>query len=143
MDDIDVYTGALSEPPMEGAILGTMLACLLTDQFLRIKKGDSHWYERSAGPQMFTNKQLNEIYDTTLAAIICRNSDAVNESQRYVMRKAGDGNEILNCSSLDTFNFIPWKEKERAVVHVQQWNYPKVMVSESKSENHKSNLEGL
>lgn len=138
MDDVDVYTGALSEPPIDGAILGPLLTCLLTDQFLRIKKGDSHWYERRVGPQTFTKDQLNEIYDTTLAAIICRNSDAVNESQKYVMRKAGDDNEILNCNHIDTFNFAPWKEKERAVVHIQESNHPKVMVDQHKSENKKS-----
>lgn len=39
---------------MEGAIIGPLLTCLVTDQFLRIKKGDSHWYERPVGPQRFT-----------------------------------------------------------------------------------------
>lgn len=39
---------------MEGAIVGPVLSCLLTDQFLRIKKGDSHWYERPVGPQRFS-----------------------------------------------------------------------------------------
>lgn len=54
VSDVDVYTGALSEPPMDGAILGPLLSCILTDQFLRLKKGDSHWYERRVGPQKFT-----------------------------------------------------------------------------------------
>lgn len=53
-ENVDIYTGALSEPPMEGAIVGPLLSCLLTDQFMRLKRGDSHWYERSVGPQMFT-----------------------------------------------------------------------------------------
>lgn len=39
---------------MEGAILGPLLICLLTDQFERIKAGDSYWYERRVGPQQFT-----------------------------------------------------------------------------------------
>lgn len=39
---------------MEGAIVGPLLSCLVTDQFLRIKKGDSHWYERPVGPQRFS-----------------------------------------------------------------------------------------
>lgn len=52
---MDVYTGALSEPPLNGSIVGPLLSCLISDQFLRLKKGDSHWYERSVGPQKFTN----------------------------------------------------------------------------------------
>lgn len=53
-ENVDVYTGALSEPPLDGAIVGPLIACLLTDQFLRLKRGDSHWYERPMGPQSFT-----------------------------------------------------------------------------------------
>lgn len=52
--DIDIYTGALSEPPLSGSIVGPLLSCLISDQFIRLKKGDSHWYERNYGPQKFT-----------------------------------------------------------------------------------------
>lgn len=128
--DVDVYTGALAEPPMEGAIIGPLLSCLITDQFMRIKLGDSFWYERPVGPQAFTKgkgfilcifcdcftklkipvAQLHQIYDTSLAAIICRNSDAVNQSPREVMRKVSPKNPVVICSQLDTFSFIPWRE---------------------------------
>lgn len=54
VENIDVYTGALSEPPMQGSIVGPLLSCLITDQFLRLKKGDSHWYERRRGQQKFS-----------------------------------------------------------------------------------------
>lgn len=53
-EDVDVYSGALSEPPLDGSIVGPLLSCLVSDQFLRLKKGDSHWYERTTGPQKFT-----------------------------------------------------------------------------------------
>lgn len=49
-----MYTGALSEIPMIGSIIGPLLSCLITEQFLRLKKGDSFWYERKIGPQRFT-----------------------------------------------------------------------------------------
>lgn len=52
-ENVDVYTGALSEPPMEGAIVGPLLSSIITDQFKRLKIGDSHWYERRVGPQIF------------------------------------------------------------------------------------------
>jgi Animal haem peroxidase len=54
-EDVDLYTGALSEYPLKGAIVGPLLACIIGDQFLRLKVGDSHWYERPRGPQKFTN----------------------------------------------------------------------------------------
>lgn len=55
--DVDLYTGALSEPPMLGAILGPLFTCLITDQFLRIKKGDRYWYERKVGSQKFNRRK--------------------------------------------------------------------------------------
>lgn len=44
-NDIDFYTGALSEPTRGGAILGPLLTCVIADQFYRTKLGDSFWYE--------------------------------------------------------------------------------------------------
>lgn len=55
MQNIDIYTGALSEPPMDGAIVGPLLSCLITDQFQRLKRGDSYWYERKIGSQSFSD----------------------------------------------------------------------------------------
>lgn len=43
---------------MEGGILGPLLSCILTDQFLRLKKGDSYWYERRVGVQKFTKGNM-------------------------------------------------------------------------------------
>lgn len=57
----------------------------------------------------FLIAQLQEIYSTTLASIICRNSDDVSESQPFVMRKTGGDNVIKPCSEIDTFSFRPWK----------------------------------
>lgn len=67
--DVDVYTGALSEAPLEGAIFGPLLSCLVSDQFMRLKLGDAHWYERKVGPQRFSrgengscNKYIYKVY---------------------------------------------------------------------------------
>lgn len=57
--DVDVYTGALSEPPLAGAIFGPLLSCLVSDQFMRLKLGDSHWYERKMGPQRFSKGEIS------------------------------------------------------------------------------------
>ena len=49
--DVDIYTGGLAERPIKGGIIGPLLTCIIGDQFIRIKKGDSFWYER---PGIFT-----------------------------------------------------------------------------------------
>jgi peroxidase len=131
-EDVDLYTGALSEYPLRGAIVGPLLACIIGDQFLRLKVGDSHWYERSRGPQKFTkglttddiasdyiddddvcfsfSDQLEQIYNTTLSAIICTNSDDVDKIpvQKYIMKHSGADNPIEECGALASFDFTPW-----------------------------------
>lgn len=54
VNDIDMYTGALSEFPIEGGLVGPTITCLISDQFKRLKQGDSFWYETNKQPQAFT-----------------------------------------------------------------------------------------
>lgn len=54
VNDIDMYTGALSEFPIEGGLVGPTITCLISDQFKRLKQGDSFWYETDKQPQAFT-----------------------------------------------------------------------------------------
>ena len=42
VDDIDLYTGAVSEKPIFDSMLGHTLNCLIVDQFVRLKKGDRY-----------------------------------------------------------------------------------------------------
>lgn len=34
------------------------MTCIVSDQFMRLKRGDSFWYERTAGAQKFTPGKL-------------------------------------------------------------------------------------
>lgn len=54
VEDVDMYTGALAELPLEGSLVGPTVTCLLADQFLRLKIGDRFWYETDQQPQAFT-----------------------------------------------------------------------------------------
>lgn len=106
---------------------------MVSDQFLRLKRGDSFWYERKIGPQRFTkgnfvrisnnrsiehaflihlhliSDQLRVIYNTTLSQIICRNSDDIEEIRRFVMEHRKDEpNDLIPCSDLRDFDFKPW-----------------------------------
>ena len=54
--------------------------------------------------------QLNQIFDTTLSSILCKNSDSVEYSQRYVMKRVTNTNPLVKCENMDTFNFEPWRE---------------------------------
>lgn len=63
--------------------------------------------------------QLAQIFNTSLSSIICRNSDNVNWSQRYVMKKVSKSNNMEKCSDLDTFDFKPWKEAKHGMSRVK------------------------
>lgn len=110
VDDIDLYTGALSEKPLEGSILGPTITCLLLDQFYRIKHGDRFWYENPQKPQSFSPEQLMELRKTTLANIICDNADELHIIQKRVMERVGKENHYVNCSDLERPNMDLWKE---------------------------------
>ncbi|XP_070493770.1 salivary peroxidase/catechol oxidase [Chironomus tepperi] len=117
-NDVDIYTGGLAEYPVKGGIIGPTLTCIVSDQFMRLKRGDSFWYERTAGAQKFTPDQLKQIFDTSLSSVLCRNSDKVEYSQQYVMKKLSVTNPLIKCSDLDSFNFLPWKEGRMGRVSV-------------------------
>ena len=130
-----MYTGALAEHPVNGGLLGPTFTCLIADQFFRLKIGDRFWYETNEKPQRFTlgnnisaftfkvfklclkknlsninlfSGQLNEIRKTTLGKIICKTSE-VNQTQIYVMRKIGTGNELKNCSDFSYPDLSLWR----------------------------------
>ncbi|XP_049961570.1 uncharacterized protein LOC126481680 isoform X1 [Schistocerca serialis cubense] len=107
--DVDLYTGMLSEIPLDGSLLGPTATCLITDQFIRLKQGDRYWYETSQQPQAFTPEQLAELRKTSLAAILCDNSDNLTRSQPWVMRAAAGDNVRRNCSELARPDWSLWK----------------------------------
>ncbi|XP_018332236.1 peroxidasin [Agrilus planipennis] len=107
--DIDLYTGALSEHHVKGSILGATFACLVTDQFVRLKRGDRFWYENPP-PEGFTLDQLASIKATTLAKILCDNSDHVKAIPKSVMKKVGKSNKYISCSDLRKTRLEYWKD---------------------------------
>lgn len=45
--DIDLYSGAMTELPVPGGIVGPTFGCLIARQFSMYKKGDRFWYENN------------------------------------------------------------------------------------------------
>ena len=44
-DDVDLFTGLMSEQKLERSLVGPTLACLLALQFKNLRKCDRFWYE--------------------------------------------------------------------------------------------------
>lgn len=85
VDDIDLFTGGISESPLHGGSVGPTFGCILGMQFKRLKYCDRFWHETDQPHIRFTEAQLNEIRKITLAKVICDNSDTINLIQKHVM----------------------------------------------------------
>ena len=75
VSDIDVFSGGVSEIPVEGGIVGPTFACLIANQFRKLKRCDRFWYETDDEGIKFSEKQLAEIRNLSLSALVCRNCD--------------------------------------------------------------------
>ncbi|HYH20666.1 MAG TPA: peroxidase family protein [Azospirillum sp.] len=71
VDEVDLWTGGLSEGHADGAVVGPTFQRIIADQFEALRDGDRFWYQN----QGFDAETLEEIENTTLADIILRNTD--------------------------------------------------------------------
>ncbi|EFX63496.1 hypothetical protein DAPPUDRAFT_268331 [Daphnia pulex] len=75
VDDIDLFIGAMSERLAPGALVGPTLQCIISDQFLKLKRGDRFFYDLAGQPSSFTKDQLTEIRRASFARLVCDNSN--------------------------------------------------------------------
>ncbi|CAI4231916.1 unnamed protein product [Auanema sp. JU1783] len=114
-NDIDLIVGGLAEKPVSGALLGPTFACLYAIQMRDTKQGDRFWYENFLAPSAFTVNQVDELRKTTLARIICDNTDNIGLVQPNPFSLPDIyGNCPMTCESavLQGPNFQLWKEAE-------------------------------
>ncbi|XP_046556440.1 peroxidase-like protein [Haliotis rubra] len=77
-NDIDLFTGGVSEKPIPGSLVGPVFTCLLGSQFSALKRGDRFWYELSEAVTRFTPAQLAEIRKVTLSRVLCDNTNTLH-----------------------------------------------------------------
>lgn len=112
VDDIDLFTGLVSEKRLNDALVGPTLACLLAIQYRDIKFGDRFWYETNAPPARFSTNQLNEIRKFSLSKLLCRNmNDTPRIQPRAMVSSSAQGNSLVECSSLPDINWQFWRAR--------------------------------
>eukprot|EP00092_Neocalanus_flemingeri_P014111 GFUD01015220.1.p1 GENE.GFUD01015220.1~~GFUD01015220.1.p1 ORF type:complete len:782 (-),score=165.86 GFUD01015220.1:101-2446(-) len=98
VDDIDLFIGGTLEDPHRDSILGPTFKCIIGDQFIRLKTGDRFWYENGDfSKSRFSENQLKEIRKSSMARILCDNTD-ITRIQPLVFKLAGGDNSFIQCN---------------------------------------------
>merc|ERR1711923_370357 len=105
VDYIDLYVGGFLEAAHGDSILGPVFKCIIGDQFARLKKGDRFFYDLGIDQNIaFTLPQLNEVRKTSMARIICDNTDEIDRIQPLAFKMpTSRANAMRSC----TENSIP------------------------------------
>ncbi|XP_077544646.1 chorion peroxidase-like isoform X2 [Haemaphysalis longicornis] len=110
--DIDYFSGALSEPKIEGAQLGATFACGVARQFRYFKFADRFYYEHANQSGSFTDEQLATIRQTTLTKMLCENVhgvDAAPISRNAFLRPQNEA-DTVTCEELPDIDLSKWLE---------------------------------
>ena len=113
VDDIDLFVGGTLENPHKKALLGPTDLCIIGDQFSRFKIADRFWFENGNDEESrFSPAQLNSLRETSMARLICDNTD-IKEVQPLAF-KVDDGrvNSKISCDNLNMphVDLSLWKE---------------------------------
>lgn len=109
-EDIDLFIGGVSEMPEtnSNSLVGPTFACIIGEQFRRIKDGDRFWFENSNQPSSFSTQQLDEIKKTSLAQIICDAGQGITKVQPFAFMKETEWNQKTDCASLQRPDLRMW-----------------------------------
>ncbi|XP_027696149.1 peroxidasin homolog isoform X2 [Vombatus ursinus] len=105
--NIDLFPALMVEDLVPGSRLGPTLMCLLSTQFKRLRDGDRLWYEN---PGVFSPAQLTQIKQTSLARILCDNSDNITHVQRDVFRVAEFPHGYGSCDEIPKVDLRMWQD---------------------------------
>ncbi|MCR9253036.1 MAG: peroxidase family protein [bacterium] len=94
IEDIDPWLGFLVEKKLDNQMGGETFIEVLSDQFSRMRDGDRFWYENDT---FFNDTQKEQISNTTLSAIIKRNTSITNLAENVFV---ADPNFFIVTSSL-------------------------------------------
>ncbi|CAG2121493.1 unnamed protein product, partial [Medioppia subpectinata] len=103
-NNIDLWVGAVSEDILQLSKVGPTFQCLLVEQFKRLRDGDRFYFENSG---VLTAEQMIEIKKTSLARVICDNSDNITTITSDVFIQPKHQN-WQNCHHLPAIDLNKW-----------------------------------
>ncbi|ODN04056.1 Peroxidasin [Orchesella cincta] len=112
VDDIDLFPGGLAETPLKGGVVGPTFGCIIGKQFQLLRKCDRFWYENAEPLTRFTSAQLTSLRKSTLAKLICHNSDSVQLIQRAALDLPEPFlNPRVPCDTLPEVELDLWRDR--------------------------------
>ncbi|XP_073953051.1 salivary peroxidase/catechol oxidase-like, partial [Choristoneura fumiferana] len=112
VDDIDLFVGGSLESDVPGSILGHTFQCIVAEQFYRTRVGDRFFYDNIEQPHSFTSEQLQEIKKSSMARLICDNTDGVYFVQRRAFETESPYNPKYSCDDFQAIPYVdltPWR----------------------------------
>ncbi|KAJ8402961.1 hypothetical protein AAFF_G00362750 [Aldrovandia affinis] len=108
--NIDLWVGAISEPPLSGGRVGPLLACLMAKQFRALRDGDRFWWQREG---VFSGAQRAQLRKVSLSRIICDNTHISHVPKDPFLRTAHTA-DMLPCSHplIPHLNLTAWREQD-------------------------------
>ncbi|KAI9556896.1 hypothetical protein GHT06_016690 [Daphnia sinensis] len=104
--DIDLYIGGVTEKHVPGALVGPTFGYIIATQFENLKRSDRFFYSDLTKNISFSKVQLSEIEKSSLARIICDNSDgSITSIQPNAFRIPTGSNAPFPCSDIPGINF--------------------------------------
>ena len=113
VEDIDLFVAGVLEKTHSDSLVGPTFKCIIGDQFIRFKRGDRFWYENGQDPlTSFSRSQLNAIKRSSMARILCDNTD-IKEIQPLAFRSPRGVNSLALCEDSDIIPLLEldsWRE---------------------------------
>uniref|UniRef100_A0A1I8BV93 Animal hem peroxidase n=1 Tax=Meloidogyne hapla TaxID=6305 RepID=A0A1I8BV93_MELHA len=91
--------------PIEGALIGPTLACVVSKQFKALRDGDRFFYEN---PDILPSEQIKR---ATLSRILCDSGDSMKKVPKHAFNQA-KADDLINCDQIDSPNYFKWKEDQ-------------------------------
>ncbi|GMT14395.1 hypothetical protein PFISCL1PPCAC_5692, partial [Pristionchus fissidentatus] len=105
-EELDLYTGGILEEPADNSLVGPTFACIISEQFVRLREGDRHYWEN---PSTFTQEQREALTKVSLSWIICSTSDRMDRISSHPFT-IDNGTNAVQCSSIPSLDLRPWRE---------------------------------
>ena len=103
-----MYVGSLLEDPIEGALVGPTLGCIIGRQFRHLRDGDRFYYENT---KIFTSEQIKQLKKATLARVLCDAGESMTQVPRNAFDQTKEPEDLVQCERLQSPNWKAWKEE--------------------------------